>query len=134
MARKPNARVVLNRAKFEGVRLDVGMGMDELARTIVEIADVPDAEPFGVGLVTSGGTFVAIDGKKVAGDSPKPRGARTGKGITAIAGFGFPARFQEFGTIHHRAQPFLTPARDRSAARAGEIVGSVTRPLIGGKG
>jgi hypothetical protein len=126
MARGRTTRVKLNRAAVDGVRLALADGAHAVAKAIVTDANPPDATPFGAGLVTSGGTLAYVGSKKVDGWSldgrqpKKPRSLRV-KGqdtIVAVAGFGFPGRFQEFGTVHHAAQPFLTPARDRVAGRA----------------
>ena len=140
MARKPSARVVLNRQALDSLHLALAEGVEEIARTIVETADPPDATPFGVGLVTSGGWAVYAGSKKVGGGSldgtqpNKPRAFRPEPtGVTGIAGFGFPARFQEIGTVHHAAQPFFTPAVEQVAAQAGEIMKSVVGPRLGRK-
>jgi hypothetical protein len=138
MARKPSARVVLNRAALGEVDLALANGIEEVVRTIVEVADPPDAEPFGVGLVTRGGWLVYNGSKKVAGGSldgrqpKKPRAFRVAatEGITAIAGWGFPARFQETGTINHAAQPFGTPSMLEVGAAAPEIMRSVVAPRL----
>lgn len=139
MARKPSARVVLNRSRLNELQLAVAEGLEEVAKTIVETADPPDATPFGEGLVTRGGWLVYAGDKKVGGGSldgtqpKKPRAFRV-KGtnaITAIAGFGFPARFQEFGTVKQAAQPFFTPAVDRVAPHAAEIMASIVGPKLG---
>lgn len=138
-ARKP-ARVELNRAALTELGLALADGIEEVARTIVETADPPDAAPFGVGLVTSGGWAVYAGSKKVGGgslDGTQPNKPRAFKpaptGITGIAGFGFPARFQEFGVVHHAAQPFLWPAAIRVAGHAPAIMRSVVGPKLGRK-
>lgn len=120
MARKRSSRVVLNRKAIEGVHLAIADGTNAVARTIVQTARPPDATPYGAGLVTRGGWLTYIGSKKIDGGSlrgtqpKKPRSFRVQgtEGIVAIAGFGFPARFQEFGTAHHGAQPFFAQARD----------------------
>lgn len=114
------ARVVLNRAAIDQLVLAAADGAFELAKTIVGEAEVPDAEPFGEGLVQGGGV-VAYVGKKRVGawntnggaDVAKPRAAKLGTkdgSITVIGGYGFPGRFQEEGTAEQAAQPFLTPS------------------------
>jgi hypothetical protein len=137
MARKVSARVMLNRAALDEVHLALGEGVEEIVRTIVEVADPPDATPFGMGLVTNGGWLVYSGSKKVAGGSlrglqpKKPRAFRPEPtGITGMAGFGFPGRFQETGTVHHPAQPFFTPAAEQVARHAGEIMKSVVGPRL----
>lgn len=139
-ARKPSARVVLNRQALDTVHLALAEGVEEVARTIVETADPPDATPYGVGLVRSGGWAVFAGSKKVAGGSQdgtqpnKPRGFRPEPtGITGIAGFGFPARFQEVGTVQQPARPFLWPAAMRVAGSAAAIMRDVVGPRLGRK-
>jgi hypothetical protein len=137
MARKPSARVVLNRAALDRVHLALADGVEEIARTIVETAEPPDAAPFGVGLPARGGWLVYDGSKKVAGGSlsgnqpKKPRAfaVRGTAGIQAIAGFGFPGRFQETGTVHQPARPWFTPAVIRVKGIAAEIM----RSAVGSK-
>lgn len=115
---KTNARVVMNRKALDEVQLAIADGMEAVCREIVKTARPPDATPFGEGLVTRGGWLVYNGSKKIAGGSldgkqpKKPRAmtVRGQRGISAIAGFGFPGRFQEMGTVNHSAQPFLWPA------------------------
>jgi hypothetical protein len=135
--RKVSAKVVLNRAALNTVHLALAEGVEEVCRTIVEVADPPDATPFGAGLVTSGGWAVYDGKRKIAGgslDGTQPNKPRDFKaeptGITGIAGFGFPARFQETGTVHHSAQPFFTPAAEQVAGHAGEIMRSIVGPRL----
>lgn len=139
MPRK-NTRVELNRAALGPngrVELAIADGITAAAQMIVEIADPPDAPPFGQGLVQRGGWLGYVGGKKVGGGGTdgkqpkKPRAFRPGKAgyIVAMAGFGFPARFQEFGTVNHDPQPFLTPARNAVAPRIPEIVAGYVREV-----
>lgn len=141
MARKPSARVVLNRAALTDLGRALAEGVEEIARTIVETADPPDATPFGEGLVTSGGWLVYQGPNKVAGGSlagtqpKKPRALRV-KGTTeivGIAGFSFPARFQETGTVDQPARPFLTPVAVRVKGVAGEIMREIVGPRLRAK-
>jgi hypothetical protein len=133
MARKVSARVVLNRSRLDEVRGALADGLQAMGADIVEHANPPDAEPFGVGLVTSGGTYVAVDGKKVGGDSSRPRAVRGEPGIVAVVGFGFPGRFQEFGTIHSPAQPFLSPAVDEVLPNLEQYLAPAIRARLGGR-
>lgn len=128
MARKVNARVILNRQAADKVRLAIGDGTQAVGRAIFDTADAPDAAPFGEGLV-EGGVITFVDGKKTVGwgedgrQPRKPRTLRTPKdAIVTAVGWAFPARFQEFGTAHHAAQPFAAPARDAVEPRAPGIV------------
>ena len=138
MARKPSTRVVLNRSKFSEALLATADGLAELCKVVLDVAEPPDATPFGEGLVTSGGYLVYVGDKKVAGGGQdgkqpkKPRAFRV-KGSTqlaAIVGYGFPGRFQELGVIHHPAQPFLTPAVDATSAKAVEIMKPIVAPKL----
>jgi hypothetical protein len=136
MARRPSAKLILNRAALDELHLALAEGVEEIARTVVETAQPPDATPFGAGLVTRGGWAVYAGGK-VAGGSldgtqpKKPRGLKVvPTWITGIAGFGFPARFQETGTVHQPARPFLMPAVIRVKAIAGEIMREIVGPKL----
>lgn len=81
-------------------------------------ARAPDATPYGVGLVDQWGVGSWAFGRLVqveTGSGPhvidRPRDLRvTRAGVDAVVGFSFPGRFQEVGTVHHGAQPFLGPA------------------------
>lgn len=136
MVRRASARVVVNREALNRVHLALVDGVEEVARTIVETANAPDQTPFGVGLVRNGGWAVYSDGKKVGGGGldgtqpAKPRAFVAGPGISAVAGFGFPARFQEVGTVHQPARPFLTPAGLAVAGMAGSIMRDAIKARI----
>jgi HK97 gp10 family phage protein len=138
MARKPTARVVLNRSRLDQVTLAVADGMFAVGKAIIETARPPDAPPYGEGLRDQGGVLVYVDGKKVAGfgldgKQPKPpRAAKVsrGQGIHVIVGWGFPGRFVELGTAKMAAQPFLTPAADEVLARATEIMAPVVKEAL----
>jgi hypothetical protein len=145
-------RIVLNRAAFAAITLAVADGAFEMAKAVIEGADVPDAAPYAEGLV-QGGAVVAFVGKKRVGvwsktGAPvkKPRAAKLTDGVTVIGGYGFPGRFLEEGTVHMPAQPFLTPelmatipdARDyiRAACKRHRVVGKARAArgdVFGGK-
>lgn len=132
MARKTSARVVLNRDNANRVRLALADGLLAVGQAIVDAAHPPDAEPFGVGLVTQGGAVGYIDGRKIGGQGQKPGNLRLPKpGIVAFAGFGFPARFQEMGTIRQPARPFLTPAMEQVREEAGAIMRDAASAIRG---
>jgi hypothetical protein len=131
MARKTSSRVVYNRQVADAFRLGLADGMLAIAEAIIEAADPPDAEPFGEGLVTSGGTYAALDGKKVGGDSTRPRSVRSEPGAMAIAGWGFPGHFQELGTINHPPQPFATPALEQILPGAADYLRPAIRARVG---
>jgi hypothetical protein len=115
MPRKTSTKVVMNRQALTALGTDLAEGFGEVARTIVESAPAPDATPYGAGLVRNGGWLVYLGSKKIDGGGldgkqpAKPRSFTTDDGISAIGGFGFPARFQEQGTVKQGARPFLWP-------------------------
>lgn len=141
-------RVVLRREALSAVTRIVAEGLHESGRVIVEqaSADAPDSPldpyPTGEGLPKQGGvlTYVGsdkVDGWSIRGPQPnKPRALRPllkKHSVTTAAGFGFPARFAEMGTIDTPTQPFLRPTFDRIAPAVPKIVGKITRPLLGGR-
>ena len=112
-------RVETYRGFADAVRLGAADGLFEIAKQIVDTAspNAPDAPPLGQGLPKQGGAIAWVGKKKVNNASldgsqvVKPRTlVLTEDQETAVAGFGFPARFQELGTVYAHAQPFLTPA------------------------
>lgn len=125
--RTASYRVVMNREAVAAVRLGTADALFSLCKDILYDTHPPDAPPYGEGLPLNGGAIVWVDGRKVAGvglySTPrKPRAARLLRpGITAVVGFGFPARFNERGTLRQPARPFFAPvvaqhlpdARDR---------------------
>lgn len=140
MARRPSARVVLNRAALDGVHQALAEGVEEIARTVIETTHAPDDTPFGVGLVKAGGWAVYSGSKKVGGGSldgtqpRKPRALKTGFApITGVAGFGFPARFQETGTVHQPARPFFMPAVLKVKGIAADIMRDTVGPKLKAK-
>lgn len=146
-ARGVSKVVVLRRNALPRVTRIIADGLHEWGRVVVEqaSADAPDSPldpyPIGEGLPKQGGvlTYVGkdkVDGWSIRGPQPnKPAAARPLLGpdsATVIAGFGFPARFAETGTIDTPSQPFLRPAFDRLAPAAPKIIGTITRAKIGG--
>jgi hypothetical protein len=132
------ARVVLNRAAFEAITLAEADGLLELAKSIVDGANVPDATPLGLGLI-QGGAAIAFVGKKRVGvyskdgaSVTKPRAAKLTDGITVIGGYGFPGRFVETGTVKMAAEPFLTPELMAKVPDAGLYVkaAAIRRGLV----
>lgn len=135
MARRTSSKVILNRAALNEVDAAIADGLEEIVKTIVEDAQPPDASPYGEGLVTRGGWLVYAGSKKVGGGSldgrqpKKPRSFRVAgsRMIQAIAGFGFPGRFQEAGTSKMAANPFLTPSMNRTTPHAASIMAPAVR-------
>lgn len=142
------ARMELNAAKFDELTRFVADGMFEAGRVIIEqaSANAPDSPydpyPEGEGLPKQGGVLAYIGNLKVNGWSlrgvqpKKPRSLRTvtkEHSVVVAAGFGFPARFAEGGTIRQPPRPFLRPVVDRLGVEGvANIVGDVARPKING--
>lgn len=137
----------LNQSRLDDVTLAVADGLFEAAKAIVELASAraPDSPydpfPLGEGLPKQGGVLVYAGNKKthgwsIRGDQPvKPRAARASTkshSVVAIAGFGFPARFNEAGTIRQPARPFLAPSSREIQPHIPDLVGEVTRPRLAG--
>lgn len=130
------SRMVLNREALHGLDLAMAKGLESMALHVLEVVDVPDAAPYGEGLVEGGGWLSYVDGKKVAGDPQvkrKPRDFKVrGQGVGVAVGFGFPARFQEMGTVNQPPRPFLTPAVMQVAGDPGFVTNAI-RSALGGK-
>jgi hypothetical protein len=108
--RKVNSTTRLNRAALDAIRGGFVDSMSDIGARVVEIAkpNIPDAEPFGQGLVTTGDWAVWSDGKKVAGTGAKPKRAIVKQAIVLIVEWGFPGRFQVFGTVNMPSNDFAT--------------------------
>lgn len=137
MARKPSARVELNRSKLNEIQLGIAQGLHNLAVSIAEDASSSvevSTDEWHIRDHWAAATFV--DGKKVLDTSAdgsataKPRAFRAPAGLSAIAGFDHPARFHEVGTTDTAAAPFLSPAATRGAARAGTIIAAGLAPTL----
>jgi hypothetical protein len=96
-----------------------------------------DPQGIGLGLIQGGGALVFVDRKKVDGtliggkQIKKPRALKLdARSIVAIAGFGFPGRFVEKGTVDTSAEPFLSPSMDQVAGETPGIMQTTVRPLI----
>ena len=126
---RSQARIVLNRAFFEAVDLAAADAMFALAKTVIDAAPVPDAAPYGEGLVQGGGVIAFVAKKRVGVYSKtgenvkKPRAAKLDSaGITVIGGYGFPGRFIESGTTKMGPRPWLTPTLMAAVPDAGDFV------------
>lgn len=124
MARRP--AVVVNREAMSAIDSAIVNGLEAFAEQVLEAADPPDASTgyayvggqrfareAGKGLVERGGYISYLDGKKVGGRNvdAKPKAMKVrGRGAVVGVGYGFPARFQEMGTVRQPPRPFLTPA------------------------
>lgn len=128
MAVRGQARVVLNREAVSAIDLAMARGFESLAFQVLRAVHVPDAAPFGEGLVEGGAFITYVDGKRIGGDpdAKKPRAFLVrGKGVGVAVGFGFPGRFQELGTVHQPPRPFLTPAVLDVVGDEGAVVGAL---------
>lgn len=116
MARRITSTTRVNRRALSAVREGIVAGMEDIGQRILAlgVGKIPDATPFGEGLVTTGDYGVWADGKKVAGTARKPRGAKVARGVTLIVGYGFPGRFQSLGTVDIAPNPdwFITPINE----------------------
>lgn len=141
------ARMELNKSAFDVVAVAVADGLFEAAKGIIldAGANAPDSPydpyPLGEGLPKQGGVLGYIGNKKthgwsIRGDQPKkPRSLRVVAKehfVVIAAGFGFPARFADRGTVRTPAQPFLGPAFDRGTPGIPAVVAEIARPKIGG--
>jgi hypothetical protein len=141
LTRKMTSRTVLNRAAFHEIDLALADALFEEAVRIVESAHPPDAPPFGEGLLEGGGAIAWAGTKKVNGTTiggkqiVKPRALKLDPTkVTAIAGWGFPARFVELGTIDTPAEPFLGPAAAAEAPGAKAAIGRALGASLAARG
>ena len=124
-------RIEINRAALDEIVLAAADGLLRLGTAVITEAGVPDAAPYGEGLV-EGGAVLAYAGRKKVGQfstgNPtaikKPRRSASLKAgtVTVIGGYGFPARFLEEGTAKAAARPFLTPALLKLVPQAGPYI------------
>lgn len=138
---KQTSRTVLNRKAFDEIDLALADALFEFAVEVVEAAHPPDAPPFGQGLLEGGGAIAWAGTKKVNGTTiggrqiVKPRALKLDpRKVTAIAGWGFPARFVERGTIDTPAEPFLTPALASKAPGAKSSIGRALGASLAARG
>lgn len=129
MARKPTARVVMNREAVDAIRLGFADGMQEEGEAIIAAAAprISDAEPTGRGLKFSGKATTYVDGKRIAGTGTPPRGQVPRAGTVTIVGFGWPGYWYETGTIKQAPRPVLTPAM---VARVSGGMAAVPRRIV----
>jgi len=137
MARKVSARVELNLAALNQVQQALAKGLLALAESIGRDASSIVAVSADTWHIRDHwGAAAYVDGKKVGDVSAdgsataKPRAFRAPKGLSAIVGFDFPARFHEVGTVDTRAAPFLSPAAARGASRAGPTIAAGAKPFM----
>jgi hypothetical protein len=121
------SRMVLNREALHELDLGMARGLERVAFEVLDRADVPDAPTFGEGLIGSGGWTSYVDGKKVGGTvERKPKSFKVrGRGVSVAAGYPSPARFNEMGTVHQPARPFLAPAVVAVVGDGGVVQGAI---------
>lgn len=123
---------MINRRALDAIAGSFADAMGDMGQAIIDVAKPPDATPFGQGLVTSGGWGVWAGTKKVGGEAQRPKGLRVSRAeVTLFVGFGFPGRFQETGTVHQPARPFLTPAAVQILPQAIDYFRSTFRRIAG---
>lgn len=142
-----SGQVRLRRERLDQVYRAIADGLFEAGKEIILTASsiAPDSPympyPTGEGLPKQGGVLAYVDNGKVngwsirGGQPKKPRAARAGTKkhtISVIAGFGFPARFAEVGTIDTAAQPFLAPSVSAVQPEIPAIMARVAKREIGG--
>jgi hypothetical protein len=124
MARAPKFGPTISRGARYRIRMRVNTDpvILEVADAMVDVGEqlladvhphVPDAAPYGQGLVTRGGVAGFALGKRIDHntDVATPRRFKPDRqGADVAVGFSFPARFQETGTSRQSPHPFLGPA------------------------
>lgn len=110
MKRKGKVRVELNRRELRRMGKVHERGTEGFCRAVLATARVPDAPPYGQGLIETGDYVVRRGRDRVAGSGDDEGRLSGGRGVNAAVGWGFPAHFLEFGTIKMRPHPFITPA------------------------
>lgn len=139
MARAYKSRVELNRKAFEAIQLAEADALFEVAKEVLSVFNPWDAPPFGRGLPERKGAIAYFGSKKVGAtqiegrDVAKPRSLRVRAGESAVAvGIGFPARFNELGTVDQAARPRLTPAVAQVAPNAEVIISASIKKRLAG--
>ncbi len=145
------SRMRLKQSRLKQIPLMVSFGMFEVGKAVAEefakrAADSP-LEPYPIyeGLPRQVGVLVYVSNQKIhgwsrRGDQPrKPRKARSPTrdnpmSVVTFVGVGFPGRFAEHGTLHSKAHPAFTPARDATIPRMGRIIVNEVEPRIGRRG
>jgi hypothetical protein len=104
---KVSSRTVINRKALTTIRAAFVDGMEQVGKDLIGLTDPLDDPTTKHRIVGDWGVWV--DGRKVAGTATKPRAASVKSGITLLAGFPFPMRFGELGTIRQPARPRFSP-------------------------
>lgn len=124
----PRKAVVVNRAAADALALGYADGLHAVGLRILERAkpNVPDREPIGRGLVTSGSVVTFVNRKRVAEAGPLTRmridGLPSRGAVATVVGYGFPGLLVELGTAHSAPEPFVTPAFGGELGDAASVV------------
>ena len=147
MARGASAarRMELNRSRIDQTIVAIGAGLNQWAQETCELIsrNAPDSPympfPLHEGLPNQGGALIYFDSKKIysvhgrgRGEPRVPRAAtiRRTRGLVMIIGWGFPARFNEYGTAKMDATPFVGPGIYEMLPRIPEIAGPIIREKL----
>jgi HK97 gp10 family phage protein len=116
------------------------IGLDDLLKQLNDVASLVASKKIIVKALREGAEPIRERAEQLAPDDPTTPGSRikesmmvsvveqTGTGAIAKIGpsrKGFVGSFQEFGTMHHSAQPFLRPAFDEKKDEAVKIMSDV---------
>lgn len=107
MARRISSKTVLNRKSLTLLRGAFVDGMEQIGIDLIARTEPLDDPTTQEKIIGDWGIWV--DGKKVAGTATKPRRENVKSGITLLAGFPFPMRFGEMGTIDQPSRPRFSP-------------------------
>jgi hypothetical protein len=130
MARKVSVWVVANRKALDAIRQGYVDGLEEIGKVLIEQTEPLDDPATPEKIVGDWGVWA--DGRKVAGTAAKPRAADTKKGLTLLAGFPFPMRFDEIGTIHQPPRPRFSPTLSVVIPGSGRYVSIAVRKATAG--
>lgn len=124
--------VRINRAALTELGLGIADGLLAVGEQAIAQSqpNAPDQPPTGKGLVRTGSYVVYVNKKKVGGNATIRKSDKSG--IVLYAGYGFPARFNEIGTIHQPARPFFTPAFMAAARELAAHVGPAVAERLRG--
>jgi hypothetical protein len=123
-----DVRVELDLRAFGLLRSEAARGILAVAQEVIARTDVWDQSPYGEGLIDKGAAVAFVDGDRIGGQADLP-GGESSDGIVAYAGFPFPARFNEIGTVNQPARPRITPAADSAIGDAEGIIARTVRML-----
>lgn len=129
----PRKAVVVNRQMADELALGYADGLHAVGLRILERArpTVPDREPIGRGLVTTGSVVTFVNRKRVAEAGPLTRlrsdGVPPRGGVATVVGYGFPGLLVELGTGHSAPEPFVSPAFGGELGDAASVVAGKIR-------